>query len=118
MLLRPIPSSGELMPVIGLGTWKVFDVGTSTSVRAGPKAVLAEVAKLGGKVIDASPMEGRSEEAIGELARELRIADQMFMATKVWTTGRQKGIDQMHESMRRMGVPRMDLMPVHNRSEE
>jgi diketogulonate reductase-like aldo/keto reductase len=102
------------MPVIGLGTWKVFDVGSSTSVRAGPKAVLAEFAKLGGKVIDASPMYGRSEEVIGDLARELGITEQMFMATKVWTTGREKGIDQMHESMRRMGVTRMDLMQVHN----
>jgi diketogulonate reductase-like aldo/keto reductase len=102
------------MPVIGLGTWKVFDVGTSTSVRAGPKAVLSEFAKLGGTMIDASPMYGRSEQVIGELARELGIAERMFMATKVWTTGEGKGIDQMHESMRRMGVTRMDLMQVHN----
>jgi aryl-alcohol dehydrogenase-like predicted oxidoreductase len=114
MLLRPIPSSGELVPVVGLGTWKVFDVGTSTSVRAGPKAVLAEFAKLGGKLVDASPMYGRSEEVVGDLARELGITDQLFLATKVWTTGLQKGVDQIRESMRRMGVTRMDLMQVHN----
>jgi diketogulonate reductase-like aldo/keto reductase len=102
------------MPVIGLGSWKVFDVGASTSVRKGPKAVLAEFRKLGGKLIDASPMYGRSEEVIGDLARELGLTDELFMATKVWTTGREKGIDQMQESMRRMGVTRMDLMQVHN----
>src|SRR4051812_19596712 len=114
MLLRPIPSTGELMAVIGLGTWKVFDVGASSSVRKGPKAVLEEFARLGGMLIDASPMYGRSEEVIGDLARELGLTDRFFMATKVWTTGRQKGIDEMRESMRRMGVERMDLMQVHN----
>jgi len=114
MLLRPIPSTGELMPLIGLGTWKVFDVGTFPSVRAGPKAVLSEFAKRGGTLIDASPMYGRSEQVIGDLARELGITDKLFLATKVWTTGELKGMEQMRESMRRMGVSRMDLMQVHN----
>jgi diketogulonate reductase-like aldo/keto reductase len=102
------------MPLIGLGTWKVFDVGTSSSVRAGPKVVLSEFAKLGGTLVDASPMYGRSEQVVGELARELGITDTLFMATKVWTTGELKGVDQMRESMRRMGVTQMDLMQVHN----
>lgn len=76
--------------------------------------MLDEFAKLGGKLVDASPMYGRSEEVVGDLARELGLTDRLFMATKVWTTGLQKGIDQMRESMRRMGVTRMDLMQVHN----
>ena len=114
MLSRPIQSTGELVPVIGLGTWKVFDVAASTSVRAGPRAVLAEFAALGGTVVDSSPMYGRSEEVIGDLSRDLGITDRLFMATKVWTTGRDKGVAEMRESMRRMGVTQMDLMQVHN----
>src|SRR5262245_22918728 len=114
MLCRPIPSTGELLRVVGLGTWKVFDVGAATSVRKGPKAVLDEFASLGGRLIDASPMYGRSEQVVGELARELGLTERFFMATKVWTTGREKGIGEMRESMRLMGVERMDLMQVHN----
>jgi aryl-alcohol dehydrogenase-like predicted oxidoreductase len=92
----------------------VFDVAASTSVRAGPKAVLDEFVKLGGTVVDSSPMYGRSEQVIGDLAKDLGVTGKLFMATKVWTTGRQKGIGEMRESMRRMGVERMDLMQVHN----
>ena len=114
MLTRVISSTGEAVPVIGLGTWKVFDVGESTSVRKGPKAVLDEFVKLGGTLVDSSPMYGRAERVIGDLARELCATDRLFMATKVWTTGREKGIEGMRESMRRMGVSRMDLMQVHN----
>src|SRR4051812_21063459 len=114
MLSRPIPSTGEVVPVIGLGTWKVFDVGTSTSVRKGPKAVLEEFAKLGGTLIDTSPMYGRAEQVIGDLTREIGVADRFFMATKVWTSGSQKGIDQIRQSMRLLGVTRIDLMQVHN----
>src|SRR3954467_15266401 len=114
MLSRPIPSTGEALPVVGLGTWKVFDVGTSTSVRKGPKAVLEEFVKLGGRLIDTSPMYGRAEHVIGDLAREIGAADNVFMATKVWTTGRQKGVDQIRQSMRLLGVTRIDLMQVHN----
>ena len=114
MLRRPIPSSGELIPAIGLGTWKVFDVGSSASVRAGPKAVLDEFVKLGGTVIDTSPMYGNAEQVVGSLTKQLGVAEKIFTATKVWTTGRQKGIDQMRESMRLLGVERVDLMQVHN----
>jgi aryl-alcohol dehydrogenase-like predicted oxidoreductase len=114
MLTRTIPSTGESIPAVGLGTWKVFDVGTATSVRAGPRAVLDEFVRLGGTLVDSSPMYGRSEQVVGDLARDLGVAGRLFMATKVWTTGRQKGIDEMRESMRRMGVEQMDLMQVHN----
>lgn len=114
MLMRTIPSTGEAISAIGLGTWNTFDVGPATSVRAGPRAVLDEFVKLGGSLIDSSPMYGRAEEVVGDLVRSLGVQDKVFMATKVWTTGKQKGIDQMRESMRRMGVEKMDLMQVHN----
>jgi aryl-alcohol dehydrogenase-like predicted oxidoreductase len=114
MLTRQIPSTGEAISAIGLGTWNTFNVGGSTSVRAGPRAVLEEFVRLGGTLVDSSPMYGRAEEVVGDLARSLGVTDKLFMATKVWTTGRQKGIDQMRESMRRMGVETMDLMQVHN----
>jgi diketogulonate reductase-like aldo/keto reductase len=103
-----------MVPVIGLGTWKVFDVGSARSVRAGPRAVLDEFVKLGGTMVDSSPMYGQSEQVVGDLARDLGVTSRLFMATKVWTTGRQKGIDEMRDSMRKMGVTRMDLMQVHN----
>jgi diketogulonate reductase-like aldo/keto reductase len=114
MLTRTIPSSGEPISAIGLGTWATFDVGASTSVRAGPRAVLEEFVRLGGRLVDSSPMYGKSEEVVGDLARGLGVTDQLFMATKVWTTGREKGIEQMRESMRRLGVAKIDLMQVHN----
>src|SRR5688572_27110764 len=114
MILRPIPSSGELVPIVGLGTWKNFDVGTSASVRAGPRAVLEAFIKHDGRVVDSSPMYGRAEQVVGDLARELGATDKLFLATKVWTRGARQGIADMQESMRRMGVARMDLMQVHN----
>lgn len=114
MLSRRIPTSDEDIPVIGLGTWKTFDVGPAVSVRAGPRAVLAEFAKLGGRVVDSSPMYGRAEQVIGDIAAELGIADRLFMATKVWTTGSGQGIREMRSSMDKMRVARMDLMQVHN----
>src|SRR5262245_54354793 len=104
MLTRPIPSTGEPVPAIGFGTWKVFDVGTSTSVRAGPRAVLQEFVRLGGTMVDSSPMYGRAEQVVGDLARDLGVTDRLFMATKVWTTGQQRGISEMRQSMQRMGV--------------
>jgi diketogulonate reductase-like aldo/keto reductase len=114
MILRPIPGTGETIPIVGLGTWKTFDVATSTASRLGPRTVLDEFVKLGGRLVDSSPMYGSAEQVVGDLARDLGVSEKLFMATKVWTTGRQKGDAAMRESMRRMGVSRMDLMQVHN----
>lgn len=111
---RAIPSSGEKIPVVGLGTWIQFDVGQSEKERAPLKQVLKKMGEQGGEVIDSSPMYGRSEQVIGELTTELGIADQFFYATKVWTRGKQDGIDQMNASMRKMNRDRIDLMQVHN----
>ncbi len=114
LLQRSIPSSGEKLPVVGLGTWQVFDVGESPNEREPLKEVLRHFVQLGGKVIDSSPMYGRAESVIGDLTSELGLRDSLFLATKVWTSGRQAGIDSMERSFQRLRVQRLDLMQVHN----
>ena len=114
LLQRTIPSSGEALPVIGLGTWRTFDVGTSAAERAPLRAVLERFVALGGRVIDSSPMYGAAESVAGDLAADLKLADRLFWATKVWTSGREAGRAQMEESRRRMRVARLDLMQIHN----
>ncbi len=111
---RPIPKTGERLPVVGLGTWQTFDVGRAESERAPLREVLKALAHGGGKVVDSSPMYGESETVVGDLAAELGLREKLFLATKVWTTGREDGIEQMEESLRRMRTRRMDLMQVHN----
>ncbi len=114
MAQRPVPFSGELLPVVGLGTYQSFDIGGGAAEREPVKEVLRLFVQHGGKLIDSSPMYGRSESALGELAAELAVTQKLFMATKVWTSGREAGIRQMEESLRRMQVARMDLMQIHN----
>jgi len=114
MRTRVIPSSGEQLPVVGVGTWQTFDVGPGEAERAPLKRVLELLIKFGGSVIDSSPMYNRSEQVVGDLAEKLSIADKLFMATKVWTSGKEAGIRQMQQSMERMGKSQMDLMQVHN----
>ncbi len=114
MLERPIHTSGEMLPVVGLGTYSTFDVGNSSADRAPLREVLRQFVQHRGKLVDSSPMYGSSESVVGDLAREQKLTDKLFMATKVWTSGRDAGIGQMNESIRRMGVARMDLMQVHN----
>jgi diketogulonate reductase-like aldo/keto reductase len=111
---RAIPSSGELLPAIGVGTWQTFDVGTDAAARSALKEVLVTFAKAGGRVIDSSPMYGTSETVTGDLVAELGLAAKLFVATKVWTSGREEGIRQMETSFKRLRVSRMDLMQVHN----
>ena len=110
----PIPSSGERIPTVGIGTWRTFDVGASAAERAPLKEVLRQVVGLGGRVVDSSPMYGAAESVVGEISAELGLRDKLFMATKVYTSGREEGIRQMQTSFRRMRVERMDLMQVHN----
>jgi aryl-alcohol dehydrogenase-like predicted oxidoreductase len=114
LIKRPIPSSGELLPVVGLGTYQSFDVGADAGEREPVRQVLRLFAQQGGTVVDSSPMYGPSESVVGDLADELGLIGKLFMATKVWTSGRDAGIAQMEESMRRMQVERMDLMQIHN----
>jgi len=114
MLKRPIPASGELVPVVGLGTWQTFDVGPSAVSRQSVKEVLRLFAEKGGTVIDSSPMYGKSEEVVGDLSKALGLQNKLFMATKVWTQGEQAGIRQMETSMREMQAQPLDLMQIHN----
>jgi diketogulonate reductase-like aldo/keto reductase len=110
-MTKRIPSSGERLPVIGVGTWQTFDVGNDPSARA----PLREVLKLlNGNLIDSSPMYGSAETVAGNLIAELGMRDRLFVATKVWTNGHDAGIAQMETSFRRLRVKRMDLMQVHN----
>jgi diketogulonate reductase-like aldo/keto reductase len=110
-ITRTLPFNQEALPVIGLGTWQTFDVGAAADERA----PLREVLKLlGGNVIDSSPMYGASEAVVGELLAELGLRSRVFLATKVWTSGREEGLRQVQTSFRRLRTERMDLMQVHN----
>ncbi|HEY6200050.1 MAG TPA: aldo/keto reductase [Candidatus Binatia bacterium] len=113
MIQRPIPRTSESLPVVGLGTWQTFDVADGAA-RAPLRDVFREFASLGGTVVDSSPMYGRSESVVGDLAVELGLQKQLFIATKVWTSGAEAGIRQMEESFRRLRVERVDLIQVHN----
>jgi len=124
MLARTIPSSGDKLPVIGLGTWRAFDVDLTTDNRRQLEEVLSLFVKLSGRVIDSSPMYGRAEQVIGELTAALGIRDKLataspsggglFLATKVWTHGKENGIKSMERSMALLRTKRVDLMQVHN----
>lgn len=111
---RSIPSTGESLPMVGLGTWQTFDVGNSGSERGPLKEVLRTLYAQGGRVIDSSPMYGRSERVVGDLSTEAGLNDKFFMATKVWTSGREKGINQMNESLALLKRQHIELMQIHN----
>ncbi len=114
ILTRRIPSTGETIPVVGLGTWQTFDVAPGPAALAPLEEVLGAFAELGGRLVDSSPMYGRSEEVVGDLADRLGLQSKLFLATKVWTSGAAAGIRQMEESMRKLRAGRIDLMQVHN----
>ena len=114
MLKRIIPSSGETLPVVGLGTWIQFDVGNSAAERQPLTEVLTQMVAHGGHVIDSSPMYGRSEAVVGELTCQLPVADTFFYATKVWTQGRESGVRQIDSSFQKLQRPVIDLLQIHN----
>ncbi len=114
LIQRPIPSSGELLPVIGMGTSRTFDTGGDADSLAALDEVLAAFLAGKGTVIDSSPMYGNAESRVGDLVRAMPEKPSLFAATKVWTTGREAGIAQMKQSARRMAVDRFDLIAVHN----
>src|SRR5438128_1833124 len=114
MLTRIIPCSGEKLPVIGLGTWRAFDVDLTAEIRSQLEDVLSRFVELGGRVIDSSPMYGRAEQVIGELTSALGIREKLFLATKVWTRGKQSGIQSIERSMALFRTKRIDLLQVHN----
>jgi diketogulonate reductase-like aldo/keto reductase len=102
------------MPVIGLGTWRTFDIGNSASARAERVDVLQTLFEAGGTMIDSSPMYGRAEGVVGDLLAQMDAHDRAFLATKVWIRGEGAGIDQMNESFRRFRTGVVDLMQIHN----
>lgn len=114
LLTRPIPRTGERLPVVGLGTWQAYDLHGAGPERAAAKDALRTLVAHGGALVDSSPMYGAAESVVGALASELGIHDRLFVATKVWASGRKAGIQQMEESLRRLRVDRVDLMQVHN----
>jgi diketogulonate reductase-like aldo/keto reductase len=114
VLTRAIPSSGEKLPVIGLGTWNVFDVDLTPESNAQLGDVLSRFVKLGGRVIDSSPMYGQAEQVVGALTRKFGFREKLFLATKVWTHGKKAGIESMERSMSRLQTKQIDLMQVHN----
>ena len=112
MITRIIPSSGEAMPVIGLGTWQTFDVTSEAYPEL--NEVLTKMHAGGATLIDSSPMYGRSEQVIGDITAAMPTANDFFYATKVWTTGLQQGIQQMENSFQKMRRKTVDLMQIHN----
>ncbi len=111
---KAIPGTGELLPVIGMGTSRTFDVGSDQGLRQQLTEVLQTFFDHGGAVIDSSPMYGNAEQVTGDLLRTVKNKQALFAATKVWTRGRQEGISQMQRSSQRMGVKVFDLMQIHN----
>lgn len=114
MQTRPIPSTGAALPVIGCGTWLGFDVGSKPQALPQRGEVLAALSEGGGSVVDSSPMYGSAEQVVGDLLQASGQRDKAFLATKVWTTGKQAGIEQMERSMALLRTGRIDLMQVHN----
>ena len=114
MITRPIPSTGEALPVIGLGTSQTFDVGGGAADRQPLREVLRLMLDGGGKLIDTSPMYGRAEAVTGDLVAETAVRPRVFLATKVWTSGREAGLAQMQRSAELLKSPVIDLMQIHN----
>ncbi|HSD55482.1 MAG TPA: aldo/keto reductase [Burkholderiales bacterium] len=113
-ITRTIPGTGELLPAIGLGTWITFDAGADRRRRDALAPVLQAFFDRGGTLIDSSPMYGSAEEVIGALLPRVRNRPAPFAATKVWIVGRGAGVGQMEASRKLWGVPRFDLMQIHN----
>jgi aryl-alcohol dehydrogenase-like predicted oxidoreductase len=113
VIQRKIPSSGESVPIIGIGTSRRYQ-GTTEAERAQLREVLRQFKGLGGKVIDTAPAYGNAETVVGDLVAELGIRDSLFIATKVGAQGRDAGIEQMEQSLKRLRTPKIDLIAVHN----
>ena len=114
MTTRPIPVTGEALPVIGCGTWIGFDHPPGSAEYQRLPGVLDALFAAGGSVVDSSPMYGRAEENTGQLLAAAKQRSRAFLATKVWTSGRAAGIAQMEQSFARLATDRIDLMQVHN----
>jgi diketogulonate reductase-like aldo/keto reductase len=114
ILARPIPSTGEMLPLVGLGSWITFNVGDDPAARDSCSEVMRAFFQDGGRLIDSSPMYGSSQEVIGYGLTRLRRPAQVFSADKVWISSGGRGPTQIEESRRHWGVARFDLLQVHN----
>ena len=114
MRRKAIPASGESLPVVGLGTYSVFDVASTAGEIATRKEIVGQLIAAGGSVIDTSPMYNRSEKVIGDVIDAGVARDRLFLATKVWTDGQAAGVEQMQRSAKLMRTDDIDLMQVHN----
>jgi diketogulonate reductase-like aldo/keto reductase len=114
LLDAAIPSSGERIPRIGLGTWRGFDVGADTAARAELAAALQVFGASGARMIDTSPMYQSSESVLGDLLAAVRLRERAFLATKVWTSGREAGVRQMRDSLSKLRSTHVELMQIHN----
>lgn len=114
---RVIPSSGEAIPVMGLGTYQTLDVSPTDENLEPLRAVMRRFIERGGAMIDSSPMYGRAEDVVGRLVSGLQVRNEVFFATKVWTRGERAGMRQMENSFELMRTPVIDLMQVHNLSD-
>ena len=114
MITRKIPSSGEAIPAVGMGTWRTFNVGGSEKLRVARAKVLQTFFDLGGGMIDSSPMYGTSEDVVGWCLKRTKRHDHLVTATKVWTSGKEAGIEQMAASRGLWGIERFDVMQIHN----
>ena len=115
MLTRPIPAAkDESLPVIGMGTWNTFDVGSDAADRTPLEEVLKAFFMANARVIDTSPMYGKAEGVTGDLLKSMGAHPGTFLATKVWTSGREKGLAQIEQSLRLLKTPRLDLLQIHN----
>jgi len=114
LITKEIPSSGKSVPVIGMGTWITFDVGQNPQKQDHRTEILREFFKGGGAVIDSSPMYGSSEATVGYGLEQLDYPDELFSATKVWTSSTSEGLEQIEASKRFWGVQTLDLEQVHN----
>ncbi|MGI4837988.1 MAG: aldo/keto reductase [Janthinobacterium lividum] len=114
MLTRPLPATQEPLPVIGLGTYRGFDVAPADGNYRNLPAVLDALFDNSGSMIDSSPMYGRAEQTTGELLTARSVRASPFLATKVWTRGRAEGIAQMERSFQLLQTERIDLMQIHN----
>jgi diketogulonate reductase-like aldo/keto reductase len=114
LLSRPIPSSGELLPVVGLGSWITFNVGDDPAARVSCTEVVDAFFKAGGRLIDSSPMYGSAQAVIGHALAQLKHPKALFAADKVWTGSASRGPAQVEASRNLWRVPRFDLLQVHN----
>ena len=117
VLTRPIPRTGERLPVVGLGTAIVFDIGDDTARRTERGAVIRTMIEAGGRVIDTAPSYGTAENVVGDLLADMQARDKVFLATKVRAIGREASIAEMQQSLKRLRTDRVDLMQLHNVSD-